>query len=94
MVLARQPVCADPFGIHAERGEVVVATEVDHIVPKRLGGRDEIENLQALCKSCHSRKTMMERSGVVAGDGHRRTATVVCGAEPVGEQVVAADEEG
>ena len=61
MVLARQPLCADPFGVHAMLGEIVPATEVDHIVPVREGGENSLENLQALCASCHSRKTNLER---------------------------------
>lgn len=61
MFLAANPVCADPFGIHARNGEVVPATDVDHIVPKRCGGTDEWSNLQALCHACHSRKTSTER---------------------------------
>lgn len=58
LVLNRQPLCADPYGVHAKRGEVVAATDVDHIVSKRTGGTDSLDNLQALCHSCHSRKTV------------------------------------
>jgi 5-methylcytosine-specific restriction protein A len=36
------------------------ATEVDHIIPIRLGGSNDAANLQALCKSCHSAKTARE----------------------------------
>ena len=32
------------------------ALEVDHIVPKSLGGPDEIDNYQALCYKCNSNK--------------------------------------
>ncbi len=34
-VLSREPLCRDPFGEHAEWSEVVSATEVDHVVPRR-----------------------------------------------------------
>lgn len=37
------------------------ASEVDHIIPLRQGGSNRWDNLQALCKSCHSRKTAQER---------------------------------
>jgi len=30
---------------------------VDHIVPKRLGGLDDLTNLQTLCVNSHSAKT-------------------------------------
>lgn len=33
------------------------ATEVDHIVPLRLGGTHALSNLQPLCASCHRKKT-------------------------------------
>lgn len=60
MVLARRPLCEDPFGIHEQHGEVVASEEVDHIVPLSAGGDNSLDNLQALCKSCHSRKTAAE----------------------------------
>lgn len=59
--LSRNPLCADPFGDHAQ--QVVPATDVDHIVAKRAGGTNEDGNLQALCHSCHSRKTRGEKKG-------------------------------
>lgn len=44
------------------RGEKVVAEEVDHIVPHRgdQALRDDPNNLQSLCKPCHSAKTARE----------------------------------
>ncbi len=43
------------------RGDlVVVATEVDHIVPKSKGGTDDETNLQAICTGCHDAKTKRE----------------------------------
>jgi len=33
------------------------ATECDHIIELRYGGRDIIDNLQMLCNSCHCEKT-------------------------------------
>ncbi|MCK6486449.1 MAG: HNH endonuclease [Phycisphaerae bacterium] len=56
MQLMRQPLCADPFGVH--EGRPVAGEHVDHIVPRRAGGTDTLENLQTLCASCHSRKTV------------------------------------
>jgi len=58
--LAANPVCVGqvngaPCGRPAE--------EVDHIKPLADGGTHDIENLQALCKSCHSRKTIEENRG-------------------------------
>ena len=38
------------------------AVEVDHILPKSLGGVDEPSNLQSLCRSCHEHKTARENS--------------------------------
>lgn len=40
------------------RGSCTIdATEVDHIIPKAAGGSDELENLQAVCPTCHRAKT-------------------------------------
>ncbi len=67
MVLRRQPICADPHGVHRATGEVVPALDVDHIRP--LAERPDLAftltNLRGLCRSCHSRIT---RGG---GRGHK-----------------------
>jgi hypothetical protein len=36
--------------------------DIDHEVPLSLGGKNSIENLQALCKKCHKIKTAYERA--------------------------------
>lgn len=37
-------------------GETEGVLHVDHIVPRRLNGSDDANNLQTLCKSCNLRK--------------------------------------
>jgi hypothetical protein len=32
--------------------------EVDHIIPLYKGGTNHMDNLQALCRNCHGRKTI------------------------------------
>jgi len=39
---------------------IVVATEVDHVVPTHLGGVDSMANAQSVCKPCHSEKVARE----------------------------------
>tara|TARA_Y100000780_G_C13689481_1_gene418951 strand:- start:2568 stop:2933 length:366 start_codon:yes stop_codon:yes gene_type:complete len=54
-VLAEEPLCRWCLA----RGEYVAATEVDHIKDSRDDYTDDNrrENLTAMCKSCHSKKT-------------------------------------
>ena len=47
------------FKLHGEKCLACGATEditLDHIVPVCKGGKNEIDNLQPLCKSCNSKK--------------------------------------
>lgn len=52
MILAKEPLCR----LCGNR----FATQVDHVVPRSKGGDDSEDNLQALCASCHSKKTRRE----------------------------------
>jgi 5-methylcytosine-specific restriction protein A len=56
------PLCADLYGVHGPLIEA--ATEFDHPKPHR--GDYELfwnQQMQGLCKSCHSRKTATEDGG-------------------------------
>lgn len=57
--LARHPLCV----ACQAAGRVTAATEVDHVRRLADGGTHDERNLQALCKSCHSRKTAREGKG-------------------------------
>jgi 5-methylcytosine-specific restriction enzyme A len=58
-VLAREPLCRACLA----QGRAEPATDVDHIVARSRGGSDGPSNLQALCASCHARKTASEDGG-------------------------------
>ncbi|HMM52192.1 MAG TPA: HNH endonuclease signature motif containing protein [Burkholderiaceae bacterium] len=60
LVLAERPLCAHCF----ELGRVTIATDVDHADGNPANNLRS--NLQSLCHSCHSTKTMRERSGSAA----------------------------
>lgn len=53
MYLRANPFCADC----TTSQKTTQATEVHHKVAKRDGGQDEWNNLESLCKSCHSKRT-------------------------------------
>lgn len=52
-ILAANPWCQDC--------RIVRSCVVDHITPLSHGGTNDASNLQALCTSCHNRKTNSER---------------------------------
>lgn len=64
--LRKHPLCR----MHAELGEVVPASLVDHVEPHRgdMVKFWDSANWQSLCKKCHDgAKQRMEKSGVVVG---------------------------
>ena len=46
-----------------DKGKVVEAEEVDHIVPLKVdwSKRLDMDNLQSLCKSCHAKKSQRDK---------------------------------
>jgi len=65
--LQRHPLCEHCLA----QGRTTAAGEVDHIRAVRRGGAMlDADNLQSLCKPCHSRKTAIHDGGL----GHRLTA--------------------
>ncbi|WP_413161139.1 group II intron reverse transcriptase/maturase [Capilliphycus salinus ALCB114379] len=52
-------------GLHFRSEDVM---EVDHIIPKSKGGRDEYKNLQLLHRHCHDEKTRLDGSLVGTND--------------------------
>lgn len=60
LVLTRDPLCVEC----RKKNRVTAACHVDHIVSISDGGNPfDLANLQALCASCHSRKTARQDGG-------------------------------
>lgn len=53
LFLKTNPLC----DICKNENKLTEASEVHHIVPLSSGGTNDFNNLQALCKSCHSKIT-------------------------------------
>ena len=47
----------------------------DHIIPLELGGDDEVENLQPLCKVCHKAKTRGDVKAIRKSERQRQRAS-------------------
>lgn len=45
-------------------GVIKVGNQVDHIKPKAQGGTDDESNLEVLCATCHTEKTIRENGGI------------------------------
>jgi 5-methylcytosine-specific restriction protein A len=54
--------------------------EVDHIIPRHLGGGDDIDNLRLLCAACHAAKTAREGHAALA-ERRRQAAAGAAGKE-------------
>ena len=54
------------------------SNQADHVIPKELGGSDDLGNYQGMCDRCHDEKTLDERGWTYSGR-KRHAATVVCG---------------
>ena len=52
VILSRDPWC--------KLCDIAPSNEMDHIVPLSRGGTNDDDNLQGVCKRCHSKKTMKE----------------------------------
>ena len=50
-------------GVCAVCGGRLEQFEADHVIPWRLGGSTNTENLQLLCKPCHQTKTLSQGRG-------------------------------
>jgi 5-methylcytosine-specific restriction protein A len=52
------------------------ATEVDHILPRALGGTDELGNLRSVCRPCHLGRGMDESARSRSRYSYGRSAVI------------------
>ncbi len=58
MILHKQPICV----MCEQKNRYTTANTIDHILPINKGGAVwAIDNLQALCSSCHNRKSARDK---------------------------------
>lgn len=79
-VLKRAKFRCELCGVSAEER----ALEVDHIIPRRHGGADDISNLQALCYACNAMKRDRDDTDfrdVAESYDHRVAGCIFCDAE-------------
>lgn len=63
-------------------GRPTTAKEVDHIIPKALNGPDDLDNLQSICRECHTTKTQQE-AAEAQGRAYRAKVTIGADGWPV-----------
>ncbi|WP_367267916.1 HNH endonuclease [Okeania sp. SIO2C9] len=67
-LLKRQKGICPYCGLNFQDGDII---ELDHIIPKSLGGKDEYQNWQLLHRHCHDSKTSMDGSCGTKSDCNR-----------------------
>ena len=76
VVLAQEGQCRKCF---QDEGLIVMDNlEMDHIIPLVEGGTNRRENLQALCKKCHRKKTAVEQGWTIGSCIHGVLHTDKC----------------
>jgi len=73
-ILARDNYLCQPC---LRAGRLTPAKEVDHIIPKAKGGKDDNDNLQSICVACHKEKTARENGSRKVGYNEK--------GEPIGD---------
>lgn len=79
--LRKRKIRQNPYCEICEHSQIIVrGEEVDHINPISKGGEElNIDNLQTLCKRCHSQKTYRENKGHLFDKTYDTKINLVCG---------------